>query len=145
MAAVLFAFALFRWLRHGAAASVESFNLRNPVELGQAIQFGVFLAVVFLLTKAIHIWLGDIGIYVVAGIAGVADVDALTVSLSRMAGTELAVQVAVLAILLATVVNTVTKAVLVGVFGGFKMANQFTWPVIVTLLLGALVFSTVLS
>lgn len=88
----------------------------------------MLLAFVLLLTKAIQAWLGHTGIYLLAGISGVADVDAITISLARLAGTDLSIQVSSVAVVLATMVNTITKTILAMIIGGRTMGLLVAWP-----------------
>ncbi len=61
---------------------------------------------------------GDKGLMVVAGLSGLADVDAITLSVANMGGQAVA---GVAAILLAIGVNSAAKAVYAGVAGGMKL------------------------
>ena len=111
-AATLVGYATSAWLLARSAVSQESqgFNLRNPLELENALKFGLLLALVMLLTRAMQEWLGEVGIYILAAISGLADVDAINLSLSRMAGDSLATEVAAVGLLLAVASNTLVKA-----------------------------------
>jgi uncharacterized membrane protein (DUF4010 family) len=87
----------------------------NPFSLGPAIQFGLLYGLVLIGSKALSMWLGDAGVYAGALASGVADVDAITLSmaeLSRGEG-ELSDATASNAIVLAAASNTVVKGALV--------------------------------
>ena len=86
MTLTIFGFAVLYWVWKRERAVIAPLTLHNPVKLLRATQFGVLLAFVLPLTKAIQAWLGHTGIYLLAGISGVADVDAITISLARLAG-----------------------------------------------------------
>jgi uncharacterized membrane protein (DUF4010 family) len=58
------------------------------------------------------------GLYLLAAVSGVADVDALTLSMSRFAGAEVGLSEASFAILIAAGVNTASKAVMSVAVGG---------------------------
>ena len=75
------------WLAHRQQSTTVDgeLPLRNPMELLPALGFGLLLAAIMLLAEAFRAWLGDTGIYVLATISGIADVDAITLSLARMA------------------------------------------------------------
>ena len=62
-------------------------------------------------------WLGSGAVLAVAALSGVADVDAVTVSMARQGGGT-GLDIAALAIIAAVAVNTVSKAVLAVVVGG---------------------------
>jgi uncharacterized membrane protein (DUF4010 family) len=44
--------------------------LKNPLQLGMALQFGLILAVVLLLSEAMKEWFGSSGIYVLSVVSG---------------------------------------------------------------------------
>lgn len=133
MALVIFTVAAVFYIRKSERTAIGPLKLRNPVELGQAVQFGVMLAVVLLLTHVVQAWLGEAGLYLLAAISGVADVDAITISFARMAESDLSVRVASMGVVIATAVNTIAKGVLVTVFGGRKMGLNVAWPLSICL------------
>lgn len=98
--------------------------LKNPFELGPALQFGALLAGVLLLAEGARAWLGDAGIYLLAAASGLSDVDAITLSLARMSGQGLEAEVAARGIILAGVVNTAVKAALVAVVAGWRLGGR---------------------
>jgi uncharacterized membrane protein (DUF4010 family) len=118
-------------------AALDSFKLRNPVELGQALQFGLLLAIIILASHAARAWLGEAGIYLLAAVSGLADVDAITLSMSRLALGEISIRSGAIAVLAATMVNTLTKATLVAIFARWNTAARVAGPVAGCLLVGA--------
>lgn len=90
----------------------------NPLQLNVALSFGVVLAAVILISRLMSERFGDAGLYAVAGISGLADVDAVTLSAGRMVGDGLAPRVAAHAIIIAALVNTAAKAVIYLVLAG---------------------------
>jgi len=82
----------------GGNATVE---LSNPLQLSSVLKFGVLLSVVFLASKAAVQFLGTAGTYVAALLAGLGDVDAITLSMAELARGGLARPVAAAAVLLA--------------------------------------------
>ena len=66
-------------------------------------------AFILLISKLALLYLGEAGIYVTSLISGLADVDAITLSVATLAGTEVSHEVAVDAITLAAVSNVVAK------------------------------------
>ncbi|MDZ7663810.1 MAG: DUF4010 domain-containing protein [Desulfotignum sp.] len=95
--------------------------LKNPLQLGMALQFGLILAVVLFLSEAMKEWFGSSGIYVLSVVSGLIDVDAIALSLSRSASQDLASEVAVLGILLACLTNTLVKGVMFAFIAGYKV------------------------
>ena len=122
---------------HGDSASTE-LSIRNPLELLPALQFGLFLAFILLLGKGLVSWVGEAGIYALAALSGLADVDAITLSVSRMAKDSLSSQTAVNAIVLASMVNSLTKGVLAMVVAGSKTGLKILIPMLGAAILGAL-------
>ncbi len=108
--------------------------LKNPLQLGMALQFGLILAVVLLLSEAMKEWFGSSGIYVLSVVSGLIDVDAIVLSLSRSARQDLASEVAVMGILLACLTNTLVKGVMFAVIAGIR--DHFRLPL---LMLGAMI------
>jgi uncharacterized membrane protein (DUF4010 family) len=86
-------------------------DFSNPFELGPAVRFGIVYAVILLIAKAAQVYLGDTGIYLSSVVAGVTDVDAITLSMAELSRGEggLALDTAAQAIVLATMSNTIIK------------------------------------
>jgi uncharacterized membrane protein (DUF4010 family) len=137
MALIVFAAAAL-YARKSAPKSIDAFKLRNPVELAQALQFALLLAIIFVVTRAVREWLGEAGLYWVAVFSAVADVDAITISVSRMASGDLTIKAALGAIILVTLVNTFAKTLLVAVLGGKSIAAKIAWPFGVAVIAGLL-------
>ncbi len=83
--------------------------MQKPLDLLSALRFGLLLVAVMLAAKALEVYLGDTGIYLVALVSGLTDVDAITLSLGRMSQDDLAAAVASQGILLAALANTAVK------------------------------------
>jgi uncharacterized membrane protein (DUF4010 family) len=100
------------WLwrrRQAERGEVKAGN--NPFELDEAIKFGMLFGVVVLIAKAAQVYLGDAGLYLAAGIAGLTDVDAITLAMADLAKTdESSVGTAARAIVVAVMANTLTKS-----------------------------------
>ncbi len=124
-AVALGGFGLFLVHSGGAERGAEpAIVLKNPFELETVLKFGALLTVVTALAKILTAVAGQAGAYALALFSGIADVDAITLSMSRLAGAGLSVEVAALAIALAAAVNTVSKAVLGWVAGGEETGKR---------------------
>jgi uncharacterized membrane protein (DUF4010 family) len=99
-------------------------TLKNPFDLGTVLKFGALLTAVTALAKIVTTFAGNAGAYALALASGIADVDAVTLSMGRLAGSGLAMDVAAIAIALAVGVNTVSKAVLGWVTGGAETGRR---------------------
>jgi uncharacterized membrane protein (DUF4010 family) len=85
-------------------------GIANPLELKTALSFGALLAFVLLGVHYLEEWIGTGGVYAAAALSGVTDVDALTISVSKLVGDDLAVPSGATAIFIAVSVNTAVKA-----------------------------------
>ena len=112
---------LYRRSRETAKADLK---LSNPVELWEALKFALYFTVVLVGSKAAATYLGTGGAYAAGAIAGTADVDAITLSMARLARNGLAAKVAVTSIFLAAASNTVVKAVLSASLGGWTYGRR---------------------
>jgi len=113
----------FAW-KQSARQQAPSPETRNPVELKQALIFGLIYALVLLAVSAGKDFFGDKGVYLVSLISGLTDVDAITLSTSRLAGTGmLAPSQAAASILIAYVSNLAFKLAMIGVIGTRQMFN----------------------
>ncbi|HIK30060.1 MAG TPA: MgtC/SapB family protein [Oscillatoriales cyanobacterium M59_W2019_021] len=111
-------------LRQSSTESAASVELRNPIELGSALLYGVVLSVLFVLIRAVESTdFGREGIYALAAISGITDVDAVSLSLAQATQRELPVSVAATGILIAAIVNTLVKAAIATSIGGWRLAK----------------------
>ncbi|UTW08597.1 MgtC/SapB family protein [Pseudomonas benzenivorans] len=111
--------------------------LKNPFELGPALRFAALLVAILFVVEGARRWFGDIGVYLVALLSGLADVDAITLSLAHSAKSEMAADVAVRGIFLASLSNSLVKGLLIAVIGGRDLALR-TLPVMAAGLLAGL-------
>ena len=126
---------LFRHRNEQPVAHTPPMN--NPLDLQQALVMGGLLALIFMLSKGAEQWFGNEGVYFLAVIAGIADVDAVAIALAQQAKGDLAADVAVRGILLAALTNTAVKAGIVLVIGGLPLARWASTILLVALGAGA--------
>ncbi len=113
---------------------------RNPTELKTALVFAVIYALVLVLMTSGKQSLGNAGMFVIAALSGVADMDAITLSSAGLVSRgELSVSVAVRAILIAAVVNTLFKLAMAWSIGGSRLGRQIALYFAAPLAVGALV------
>ncbi len=142
LAAGAVAFALAAWqLWRGSNQDLgahQQLDPRNPFNLRFAIEFGLLLAAIMVMARGFRAWLGSGGLVAVGAISGLADVDAITVSVGSMfhAG-QTGIVAAQGAILAAAAVNTVVKAVLTAAIGGLRMGLYVAVPLLAALAAGA--------
>ncbi|MBN8739088.1 MAG: hypothetical protein BGP24_10010 [Lysobacterales bacterium 69-70] len=98
--------------------------LPNPLALRFALGFSALLAGVALFSRALTESWGEAGLFLTSAIAGLADVDAIIVSIGRMVGEGIVpAQVAAWALLLGAAVNQGTKLALASGLAGRAVAG----------------------
>ncbi|WP_034733985.1 MgtC/SapB family protein [Pseudidiomarina atlantica] len=95
--------------------------VKNPFDIFTALKFAGLLVAVLVIAHYAHLYFDDAGVYAVAAISGLTDVDAITLSLAKLANNSLADEVASFGILLAASVNTLVKVGLVVALGHRNM------------------------
>jgi uncharacterized membrane protein (DUF4010 family) len=93
-----------------AAPDARHVELRNPFSLTSAVKFGLLFAAVLLVVAGVRRYFPGQGYYVVAALAGLTDVDAITLSMAglvRDGGTDAAT--GTIAIVIAALSNTLVK------------------------------------
>jgi len=109
--------AVLYW-RTTAEETVEPERLRNPFRLRPALLFGAVFAVVLLVSEYATEWFGSSGLYATAFFSGLADVDAMTITVSQLAAQgAVSTTVATTAIVIAAIANTLVKVALVWILG----------------------------
>lgn len=92
--------------------TIEPRELKNPFRLQPALVFGAIFAVVLLVSEYANTWFGESGVYATAFLSGLADVDVMTITLSKLAAEgTISTQMATTGIVIATIANTFVKRV----------------------------------
>lgn len=131
---------LFLWSRKKEAADVLP-DQGNPAQLKSALVFAGLYGLVLLASAAAKDHLGDKGLYLVALVSGLTDVDAITLSTSKMvAAGRLETHTGWRLILLAALANLAFKAGLVAFLGDRQLLRQVALLFGITLAGGGLVF-----
>ncbi|MGD2104969.1 MAG: MgtC/SapB family protein [Anaerolineae bacterium] len=96
----------------------EDVAFSNPFELGPALKFGLIYAALLLVSRAAQLYLGNPGVYFSSVVGGLADADAITLSMAELSSGSggLDPGIAARAIVLAAMSNTVAK-------GGIVLAS----------------------
>ena len=106
----------------------------NPLELGAAAIFAALFIAVSLVSSWAVQQFGTAGIYALAVIVGVSDIDPFVLSLAQNGAGQVSPHVGVVAILLATSSNNLLKATYAMAYSG---GNRLIWPVAALVLLAA--------
>jgi len=129
------------YLRERSSASHQGeVELSNPFELKSAVQFGAFFVLILIASRWASATFGSSGSYATGVLAGLTDVDAITLSMANMvkAGT-IDATVASRTIVLAAVSNTLVKGGMALVLGGLTFGKKVLLPFAVMLAAGLLV------
>jgi len=115
------------WLRGRASGPVvsEGVVVTNPFELSSALKFAGIFGLVLVLAKVATVNFGTGATYLAALLAGATDVDAITLSMARLAQSgEVLVPVASTAILLGVASNTCVKGGMAVFAGGWVYGRK---------------------
>ncbi len=136
LAAIVYGFAFWFWRqREEMTDNPVQPETRNPLDLATAIKFGLLLALIGFMATLLQSKVGNSGVYLLALVSGITDVDAITLSLSQLSHKELALEVAARAILLAGLVNSLVKGLLALVIGGRRLGLRVMLPYLLSVLL----------
>lgn len=96
----------------------------NPFELSSALKFAAVFAAVLLVSKVATTYFGTAATYATGVLAGLTDVDAITLSMAKLAGNGLDPTVAVTTILIGAGSNTFVKAGMSIALGGWAFGRK---------------------
>ncbi len=105
--------------RAAGKAGAQGLTLQDPFELPLLLRFTGLLAAIMLLAKLFSS--GRAGLFALGGVSGLLDVDPITLSMARLAGTGITPMLAASTILIAAAANALAKSVLAVAFGGPRL------------------------
>jgi uncharacterized membrane protein (DUF4010 family) len=123
IAAAIFAIAAVYWWDRGAQ-DAQSVKFRNPFSFWSVIGFALLLAAVIVAGRVLGEEFGSAGAIAGAAVAGLFDVDAITVSMARLVPAPLSAREAGLAIIVAASTDTIGKIAIGAVLGGRRFAGE---------------------
>jgi uncharacterized membrane protein (DUF4010 family) len=109
--------------QRAAGGKTASLQLKNPFDLAGALKLAALIAIIMMLAKVLSAMSSTRGLYLLAAISGIADLDAITLSMARVAGTSVAPAVAATAIIVAICMNTAAKAVMAAAIAGRRVGT----------------------
>jgi uncharacterized membrane protein (DUF4010 family) len=115
----------------------QSVNFRNPFDFWSVVGFALFLGLIIVLGRAVGETFGGAGAVAGAIFVGLADIDAITVSMARLTPGTLMASDAALAILAAVASNTVSKIAIGAAIGRGPFAAEIAAMALACLLVGA--------
>ncbi|NMB86369.1 MAG: MgtC family protein [Methanosaeta sp. PtaB.Bin018] len=98
--------------------------VKDPFRIVPALKFGALFAIVLLASKLASLYFGDAGTYAASIIAGLADVDAITLSMATLAQSTVDSNVAVTSIAIAAITNTLVKLAIAYILGSVEFGNK---------------------
>jgi uncharacterized membrane protein (DUF4010 family) len=103
-------------------------ELSNPLKLSSAILFGLIFAFLLIFIELMQQNFGSTGVYLTSLVTGLTDVDAITLSLSRLAGdAQIGLEVAGTAVILAAIMNSLVKAGIASTVGSPELRRSVAW------------------
>lgn len=115
------------WARRpddGSTESAQALEPKNPLELGTAFLFaGLFVGMLFITHLAL-VYLGRAGLYTLAGVMGITDVDPFILSLAESSSVLTPISLAGGAIVIAAASNNLIKGIYAYGFGDRRTGTQ---------------------
>ncbi len=102
-------FAYLYFLSKGGEKITQKINFTNPFDVFESIKYGLLFGAVFIAIKLGYDYLGNQGVYIVSIIAGINDVDAITIALSEMP--NITPSIAGFSIIIAALTNQIAKLI----------------------------------
>ena len=118
-------------------ADDRQLQLKNPFELATVLKFGALLTIITALTNLLLRFGSGEGLYILAALSGIGDVDAMTLSMSRLATDSSRIELAANAVLIVVAVNTVAKAGLAWITGGVQVGKRLAMVAALAVAAGA--------
>jgi len=131
------------WLRRASSPATADVKAgENPFELWRAIQFGLAFAIVIFAARAAEVYLGETGLYLAGAVAGLTDVDAISLSMANLAKADSArLGAAAVTVVIATGANTLVKAGMALALGAPPLKRLVGGAALVLFAVGALLLA----
>jgi len=127
----------FLYKRSTIKDSLIKIEFKNPLELKEAIKIGLIFGIVYGAISLTKDYFDIKGVYIVSILSGITDVDAITLSIANMSAEgKFDLKQASIAIVLASISNSLSKMFIVLLFGGWSIARYMIgFFLVVTILL----------
>ncbi|WP_235429428.1 MgtC/SapB family protein [Chromobacterium vaccinii] len=129
------------WAKSGheaAARRQEDYRPRNPLEIGAALLFALLFLAMLAATRLASQYLGAGGVYALAAVMGVSDVDPFIMGITQSTPALTPLPVAASAILIAAAANNAAKGVYACALGAREAGRQSLWLLLALAALGLL-------
>jgi uncharacterized membrane protein (DUF4010 family) len=134
---VLAAWFLWRGSEASKKTSGHAVPMKNPFSLWSAIKFAAVFSAVIVAVDLSRQYVPTSGLYIVALVAGLTDVDAITLSMAQMTKGGGPLTVAAISIVIAVASNTIVKMGMSVVLGSAGMRNRMIVGTAIILAVGA--------
>ncbi|MBT3338228.1 MAG: MgtC/SapB family protein [Anaerolineae bacterium] len=112
-------------------------KLTHPLKLSTAIKFGLIFAVVLIVLEFAQEAFGSVGVYFASATAGLVNMNAVALSVAQISSqAQLDIQVAGIAIVIAALMNTISKVTIVFFTGSSELRRTVIRSFVVILLAG---------
>jgi len=128
---------ILAWKRTEVREVDAKVGFENPFTLKPALIFGALFCAILFISRIADIYFGRSGVYAASIISGVADVDAITITMALMAKTTISASTAVTAITLAAISNTIVKFS-IALFIGTRKFGQMIGIIFTAIILSGL-------
>ncbi|OFV79950.1 MAG: MgtC/SapB transporter [Acidobacteria bacterium RBG_13_68_16] len=138
----------FAWtrLRDRSSTAVErEYEAKNPLEIGSAFLFAAIFLATLIATGLLLEHFGTVGIYALATLMGVTDVDPFIMSLTQTAGVSTALSTAAAAVVITTASNNALKGVYARLFSDKATGTRGLLALLTLALVGLLPLFLVVS
>lgn len=122
LAGLLFSFFISKKRK---STEVKDIKLSNPFKIISAIKFGLLFTAILFVTNLARHYLGEQGIYLTSLLGGVADVDAIVLTIADLSIKSLPITIAASAVVIACVTNSIIKLSIV-LFGGSTEIKKYS-------------------
>ena len=115
----------FKYQKQKGKEKIDNAIPKNkPLDLQGALAFGLIYTVILLVVSYANDQLGESGMLISSAIAGLSDIDAITISVSKLAGGNLDLSIAANAVIIATLSNTFVKMG-IGIWAGSRKLRKY--------------------
>lgn len=127
---------VWRMIKHSKPRKI---NFKSPFAFMPAVKFGLFFAFIMIISKLGNITLGNQGIYIAAFISGLADADAITLSVATLASLgDISAMVASIAVVIGAITNTLVKGAIAYFSGAAEFRKRVLFIVLIIIFVGIL-------
>ncbi|HVN31017.1 MAG TPA: MgtC/SapB family protein [Thermoanaerobaculaceae bacterium] len=144
VATLLAGFAWSRLPDRSSEAVKREYEAKNPLEIGSAFLFAAIFLVALIATGLVLEHFGTVGIYALATLMGVTDVDPFIMGLTQTAGASMPLDTAAAAIVVATAANNAIKGIYARIFSDRDTGTRGLLALLALALVGLLPLLAVL-